>query len=137
MNAGEMLKRRGMRVTTRRVRLLESIQGIDRPASAAEIRERLGGGSPDLATIYRTLERFVSSGLAQAVDFGDGVRRFESAGRSHHHHLVCTSCGNIGSLAACSIEALEEEAMKMHGFQVARHSLEFFGVCSACAEASS
>jgi Fe2+ or Zn2+ uptake regulation protein len=130
--AGDLLRERSLRRTRRRLRMIEVLRAARRPLTARELREQLGERNVDLATVYRTLERFVAASLASRVQLGDGTARYEMAGRSHHHHLVCTKCGAVESLATCQVGPLEDLALREHGFRVARHSLEFFGTCQGC-----
>jgi Fur family ferric uptake transcriptional regulator len=115
-----------------RIRILEVLRESAIPLSAGEVRARLGEQGPDLVTVYRTLERFVGASLLRAVHLDDAVRRFELAERGHHHHLVCTNCGEMSDLDTCVLEPLEARVLEEHGFRVSRHALEFFGTCQRC-----
>jgi len=66
------------------------------------------------------------------VEFGEGKYRYEFKTNHHHHHLVCTSCGRVQDVEANVVEKLENEIQKNKNFKVQSHSMEFFGLCSAC-----
>ena len=54
---------------------------------AAQLKAR--GERVGTATIYRTLDLLVQSGIVRANEFGEGFRRFErAAGKEHHEHIV-------------------------------------------------
>jgi Fur family ferric uptake transcriptional regulator len=127
-----LLSRHRLRPTAGRLGILDLLASSGSPLSAAEVHEGLGDGRPDLATVYRNLERFAAASIVRPVRFEDGARRYEIAGGDHHHHLVCTTCGEIEDLASCRIEPFAEAALHRHGFQVASHSLEFYGTCRKC-----
>lgn len=129
---GDLLRERSLRRTHRRLRILDALRAARRPLTAKELRAQLGTESVDLATVYRTLGRFLAASLVREVQLGDGAARFEIAERSHHHHLVCTICGAVEALVSCQVGPLEELALRRHGFRVTRHSLEFFGTCQGC-----
>ncbi len=129
-----LLSRHRLRSTEGRLRILKLLASSARPLSAAEVHAGLGAEGPDLATVYRTLDRFAELSLAIAVRFGDGTRRFEIARGDHHHHMVCRLCGSVADLASCKIEPLEDLAMQRHGFRVESHSLELYGTCRRCAQ---
>ena len=131
--ARALLDRHGLRATRGRLRILDVLRAGSAPLSAGEVHESVGTGILDLATIYRTLERFAATDLVRPVQLGDGIRRYEIADGDHHHHLVCTSCGAVENLASCQVAAIEELALREHGFHVASHALEFFGTCRGCA----
>jgi len=63
------------------------------------------------------------------VPAGIDVHTFEP---SHHHHLVCVSCGAISEVDDCGIEAVTAEAARRSGFEIQSHRLELFGRCPRC-----
>ena len=64
-----------------------SVDGIRRT-----LKER--GEHVGTATVYRTLEVLVESGLVRAHDFGEGFKRYEPMpAQAHHEHLICERCG--------------------------------------------
>jgi len=83
-------------------------------------------------TVYRTLKLLARMGYAQELDFGEGVRRYESNLSSHHDHLVCTGCGAVIEFEDPDIEKLQELVTRRHGFRPAAHRLEIFGRCRKC-----
>src|SRR6185437_11907390 len=77
-------------------KVLELLEQSHELTSAQDIYGRLRTEeekAPGLTTVYRSLESLVGLGLVQAVDIGDGERRYEVVNPGeHHHHLVCRSC---------------------------------------------
>jgi Fur family ferric uptake transcriptional regulator len=89
--------------------------------------------APGLTTVYRSLESLVGLGLVQAVDLGDGERRYELVPPGeHHHHLVCENCRKSVHLDECLIEQFEDSIRNNYGFQIRSHVLEIFGICKDC-----
>ena len=129
-----LLTRHRVRPTAIRLQMLDVLATSPAPLSAADVHSRLGEGRPDLATVYRNLDRFADEAIVRPVRFHDGTRRYEIAQGDHHHHLVCTMCGEVEDLAPCRIEAFTEAAIQRLGFRVASHSLEFYGTCRICAQ---
>lgn len=98
---------------------------------------RSGGGekAPGLTTVYRALDSLVEKGYVQAVDLGDGEKRYEVvAPGEHHHHLVCENCGQSNHLDQCVVEEIEDTIRAKYGFTIKSHVLEIFGVCSKCSK---
>jgi len=62
---------------------------VDELTREVRARNRVIGA----ATVYRTLKLLARLGYAKELDFGEGVRRYESSLTAHHDHLVCTRCG--------------------------------------------
>jgi Fe2+ or Zn2+ uptake regulation protein len=131
--ARQTLKSRALRATTRRIRILEVLQQAPRPLSAMEIHDRLGEGGPDLATVYRNLEKMVANRIARTIHLTDERRRYEITDRGHHHHLTCTKCGDVEAIHHCAVGSIESLALREHGFRVDDHLLELFGICQRCA----
>lgn len=92
------------RLTNKRKRILETLQGAYKPLSAGQIREQLP--EIDLVTIYRALELFTSEGLVKKLQLSDEAL-FEYQ-QQPHHHVVCTDCNRL-----LHIELSEKELQKL------------------------
>ena len=85
------------------------------------------------ATVYRTLEVLVESGLVRAHDFGEGFKRYEPMpAQAHHEHLICERCGRVVEFANERLERMLPILADEHGFQHQRHRVEIYGVCRDC-----
>lgn len=82
-------------------------------------------------TVYRQIERLISSGKVVEVELGDGKKRYELKDLKHHHHLVCKNCGKLEDIEL-NEENLLKEVSKRTKFRVDSHNLEFFGKCIDC-----
>jgi Fur family ferric uptake transcriptional regulator len=118
-------------------KVLELLEQSRQLSSAQDIYGKLRTEepkAPGLTTVYRSLESLVQLGLVQAVDLGDGERRYEVvAPGEHHHHLVCKSCGHSTHLDSCLVEDIEEAIRKKYKFDIDSHIFEVFGTCESCA----
>lgn len=92
------LRAAGSRVTPGRLALLELLERVRQPLSAAEIGERLP--RINQVTVYRALDTLVAAGLVRKGT-RNRVAYFEYAGKPHHHHLVCADCGFNRACLAC------------------------------------
>ncbi len=129
------LRDHNLPITSQRIAIAEAVLGSDRHLSAEEVdREVAGrGASAGTATIYRTLELLVRSGLAVERDFGEGFKRFEPArGIPHHEHLLCTVCGRVTEFRDERLERMTTLIAEAHGFSRQRHRLVIHGVCERC-----
>ncbi|MDE2311814.1 MAG: transcriptional repressor [Patescibacteria group bacterium] len=134
-NCLDQLKRDGAKMTKTRRLLVELFERCRLPLSETEIRQALAArGRPvNKTTVYRELAALIARGLVQQVDFGDRKLRFELAG--HHHHLVCTGCRKVQDIhVRHDTGRIERLAKAQKHFIIRRHSLEFFGLCQACAK---
>lgn len=85
------------------------------------------------ATVYRTLKLLVGCGLAEAVNFADGITRYEPHfGAEHHDHLICEVCGRTIEIMDPIIESRQVELADKYGFTLARHRMDLYGLCPKC-----
>ena len=126
------LREQGLPVTRQRAAVAEAVFSSPNHQSVedidAELREndvRLGK-----ATIYRTLDLLVRSGLVEEHDFGEGFKRFEHrlSRNPIHHHMVCMDSGEVIEFRSEEIARIVEETAARHGFQPAHHKLVIFGL---------
>ena len=90
-----------------------------------------------LATVYRTLELLSELPVAEKMNFGDGVARYDlrsDDSHHHHHHLICVQCGAVDEIMEDWLEPLEERLEKEFNFRVIDHRLDFQGICHRCDE---
>ena len=104
--------------------------------SVQEIHERVRaeGARVGIARVYRAVEGLVETGLAQRIDLGDGIARFERADPKgdHHHHLVCDDCGKVEAFEDAGLEADLERVAGARGYAIAAHDVVVRGACEAC-----
>ena len=129
------LRDHNLPVTAQRVAVAEVVLGSDRHLSAEEVAREVSGrgAAVGTATVYRTLEVLVRSGLVVERDFGEGFKRFEPARDTpQHEHLLCTLCGRVTEFRDERLERMTTLAAEAHGFARQRHRLVIYGVCRAC-----
>jgi Fur family ferric uptake transcriptional regulator len=126
------LKQQGYRLTKPREGIIAVLK--DYPHTVQEIFDELKrtGSKLDLASVYRSMELFERMGIVQAIDLGEGKKRYELIDKDHHHHhLVCNACGIIEDVEVEEESILDEVKIKSK-FKIEKHSIEFFGVCVNC-----
>ena len=129
------LRDHNLPVTAQRLAIAEVVLGADRHLSAEEVAQELEGRSAPVgtATVYRTLELLVRSGLAVERDFGEGFKRYEPARDApHHEHLLCTVCGRVTEFRDERLERMTTLTAEAHGYARQRHRLVIYGVCAEC-----
>ena len=135
----DLLRRKGLRMTTNRRNLLQALLAAKVPQSLEQLQAAAAAyhpdhEAPDFATVFRLTALLEELKLARKVNLGRGSSHYElTDGRHHHDHLVCTDCGLVTPLEdACPVEKLERQIARKHGFTQLTHSLEFFGLCGDC-----
>lgn len=132
MNILQHLKKKGYRLTTSRQEIVNSLN--DHPQTVQKIHSSLTkrGIDIDITSVYRTVELFVEMGIVYAIDLGSGSKQYELVDtKSHHHHLVCNTCGIVEDIIM-NEESIMKELHKKTTFKVDHHHLEFFGYCADC-----
>jgi Fur family ferric uptake transcriptional regulator len=91
-----------------------------------------GGSTVGLATVYRALADLATEGEADSLQQdGESLYRACTPG-THHHHLICRSCGTTVEIAADEVEAWAQTVAAQHGFTQPRHVVDVFGYCPEC-----
>ncbi|MFQ6031480.1 MAG: Fur family transcriptional regulator [Candidatus Zixiibacteriota bacterium] len=85
------------------------------------------------ATIYRTLELLVDSGIVRKVDLGHGHSHYEHVlGHAHHEHMVCLECEKVIEFSDKRIERSLKKLCGKNGFEHISHCFQVFGYCKDC-----
>ena len=123
------------RPTRQRAAVEAVLTDIDDFLSAQDLHARLRtrGQSVGLATVYRTLQAMATDGDVDMMRSGDGeaVYRRCSSG-SHHHHLVCRSCGRTVEVEGPAVERWVDKIGAENDFSDVVHTLEIVGTCADC-----
>ncbi len=128
----QVLFSKGLKPSTARTIILRICMDSDLPLDVDQVAGKLGTKA-HLATVYRTLEKFVSAGILERIDFQEGKFRYEYM-HGHHHHAVCNICGKVEDVVDTLTEvfAIENRLQQESGFRVTKHALELFGICNKC-----
>lgn len=136
----ELLTRRGFRSTAPRRAVLDVLLKAAAPLSIMEIHKQIKKRRIDLSSVYRTVNLLCELGLLRVADASRGSQYVELAEpfMSHHHHLICQACGQIGELDGCLLEnevleAITHQVRRLRNFRVTDHDLRLLGLCEACA----
>jgi Fur family ferric uptake transcriptional regulator len=93
---------------------------------------RDGGSSIGLATVYRALADLAVEGEADSLQQeGESLYRACTPG-THHHHLICRSCGLTVEIEADAVEQWARTVASQHGFTQPNHVVDVFGLCADC-----
>ena len=102
--------------------------------SAAEIHALLRKARTDvsLSTVYRTRDLLAGKGEASARVDERGETTYVVCEPTHHHHAFCSKCGKVQDVSCEAIESVAAALRAHHGFKLADHEMQFFGLCAAC-----
>jgi Fur family transcriptional regulator, ferric uptake regulator len=122
----------GTRPTRQRRAVANALQSLDDFRSAQEIHEALkaGGDNVGLSTVYRALQAMADAGELDMLRSEAGEAVYRRCSGSHHHHLVCRSCGATVEVEGPTVERWTRAVAAEHGYADVSHTLEIFGTCS-------
>jgi len=122
-----------MRNTRQRRAISAVLSEAEGPLSVAEIHERASRELPGLgiATVYRAVGALRDGGEVSVVELPGEEPRYEPAGRGHHHHFRCRTCGQTFDLGLCPV-GMPPGTTLPGGYTVEDHQLTLYGRCAAC-----
>ena len=98
---------------------------------------RARGVAVGLATVYRTLDLLVTSGLVAQRDFGEGFKRYEPMPPGQaHEHCICSACGRVMEFSNDRLERMIALLAEEVEFRPHHHRLEVFGLCRDCQQSN-
>lgn len=134
MSCHEVLQAQGYRLTPQRMLVIETLHNADGHISAEEIYEQFHRRYPysNISTVYRTLELLKRLNLVSETNFGEGCVRYHVAEKSHHHHLVCRTCGDVIDLDESVLYPLKDTLFRGYGFEADLRHIAIPGECNDC-----
>jgi len=128
-----------LKATGPRMAIVKALYKEKYPISIAALQKKL----PDISntSIYRTLESLVEHDSVRRLNTGAIHPSYEiSFGRRHHHHIICTECGDMEDIESVPVKNCPAQRAKDRIIDESKkfkiiysHSLEFFGLCKKCA----
>ncbi len=97
MDAEELLRRNGLRVTAQRLAVMQAVS--EQPHATADavaeaVRRQIGTISAQ--AVYDALGALAEKGLLRRIQPAGSPARYEDRVADNHHHLICRSCGADG-----------------------------------------
>jgi Fur family ferric uptake transcriptional regulator len=123
--AQDALVKTGVRLTPQRLAIAGVLEQTGKETSAQELYD-------GRATVFRSLDRLVSAGLAQRLERPGHVSAYIWCAPGHHHHLICTTCRTVEDLDEEAVAPLAETIARQRGFRVDHATLDFYGECRTC-----
>ncbi len=127
------------RYTPGRRAIVEILSDAQRPLTVPEILESAAGAELRQSSAYRNLAVLLEAGVVRRLAGADEMGRFELAEEltSHHHHLLCLSCGLVTDVTALPrLERALAQAARLAaeetGFAITDHRIDLVGRCSSC-----
>src|SRR3982074_2256999 len=123
----QFLQGQGLKLTTERASLVREIFSTHYHFEADELLFKMKekGLKISRATVYRTLELLVKSGLVRRVHLGEDHYHYgHVGGSSHHDPWVCTACGMVIEFHDEGREQRQREICERKKFTPTFHNLQ-------------
>lgn len=132
----KIVKQKGLKYTEQREVVLSILLHASEHLTAEEVYNEIKKVFPSsnigIATVYRALSFLEEVDLITSITFGTDGKKYESNSKSHHDHLICTSCGKIIEFIDEEIEKRQDKIAKKNKFKIVSHSMQLYGTCENC-----
>jgi Fe2+ or Zn2+ uptake regulation protein len=137
MDASDLLRRHGLRVTAQRLAVLRAVGDdphVTADGVAARVRSELGAISHQ--AVYDALGALTESGLLRRIQPAGSPARYEDRVADNHHHLICRACGRTVDVDCAIGEAPCLVAADGLGYEIDEAEVIYWGRCPQCVAAS-
>ncbi len=127
------LKRQGLKFTTERAQILDTVLSTRGVFEADELLEemRKAGHRVSKATIYRTLKHLVEANIIREVLIDSKQTHYElSYGRQPQGHLVCVEANRIIEVDVPELTQIRDRICQEHGYEAVSHRFVIYGISS-------
>ena len=100
-------------------------------------RVRQQDSSVGYATVWRNLKLICRVGLAEEVNIGDGITRYDRVTKVPHGHLFCTECRSVTEFNVEQLVGILAQTAGERGFSPENFKIEVQGVCGNCRKTAS
>lgn len=136
-HAETISRRQGLRFTTQRREVLETLLASHIPASAYDVIDRLAKHGRRLApiSVYRALDFLVDNGFAHRIESKSAYVACDRGAECTPEatlFLICDNCGAAGEAPSEALGKLVAEETTRRAFMSRLRVLEIRGLCARC-----
>ncbi len=127
------LKRKGLKFTTERALILNSVLDKQEVFEADQLLEEMHGAGHEVskATIYRTIKHLVEARIITPVLIDPNQAHYElTFGREPRGHLVCIETAQIIEFSTAELKEMTNRIAKQHGYDPMSFRFVIYGVSS-------
>lgn len=130
-----VLREQGLRASTARRLVLETLYAADGLLTAEEIAGGLGGRLPrsDPASVYRILEVLEGVGLARHVHLGHGPGLYVRIDGPECEYMMCELCGSVREVEPAALDGVRKSIRRAFGHEARFTHFPLAGLCASCA----
>jgi len=130
----EFLKTKGFKMTPQRELIFRSFFGLGQHVTVDELytKVREADRSVGYATVWRNLKLICKVGLAEEVNLGDGVTRYDRVTSEPHGHLFCLGCKKLIEFETKDMVPGLTAVASARRFRPEGFKIEIPGYCEKC-----
>ena len=130
----EFLRTKGFKMTQQRELIFRSFFELGEHISVDELYEKVRklDRSVGYSTVWRNLKLICKVGLAQEVNLGDGVTRYDRVTRAPHGHLYCMRCKKLTEINITHVIEPLQSISRQSKFVPEEYKIEVQGYCDSC-----
>jgi len=131
MDDSELLRQKGLRKTSLRIKMLSCFRESKRALSYADLEQKFGS-STDKSTLYRNLAVFEENGIIHRIKDQSRSAKFAFGPLIHpghrHAHFICDQCNSTYCIEWSTVPENELPA----GFKAESVEATVTGICGDC-----
>lgn len=126
-------------MTPQRELIFRSFFELEKHVSVDELYEKVRqiDRAVGYSTVWRNLKLICRVGLAQEVNIGDGITRYDRVTDVPHGHLFCKNCKKVVEFNVDHIVGLLAQTAVANDFTNDGFKIEIQGLCGDCKETDS
>ena len=130
----EFLRTKGFKMTPQRELIFRAFFELGDHVSVDELYDKVRhqDASIGYSTVWRNLKLICKVGLAEEVNVGDGVTRYDRVTQIPHGHLYCQECRKLTEFDVVEAVELLTRATRKHKFFPESFKIEVHGLCEDC-----
>lgn len=130
----EFLRTKGFKMTPQRELIFRSFFEIGEHVSVDELYDKVRqlDKSVGYSTVWRNLKLICKVGLAEEVNLGDGITRYDRVTKIPHGHLFCTSCKTFIEFNVEQMVGILAHTAQENDFHSENFKIEVQGLCEEC-----
>ncbi len=130
----EFLRTKGFKLTPQRELIFRAFFELGEHITVDELYEKVRARDRSIgySTVWRNLKLICRVGLAEEVNIGDGVTRYDRVTKKPHGHMYCQDCKKFIEFDAEKVVGILAQMAHESGFKAEDFRLEIQGYCEDC-----
>ena len=131
-----LLRTKGFKSTPQRELIFDCFFSVGRHITVDELYQKVREQDQSVghSTVWRNLKLICQLGLAEEINIGDGVTRYDRITPKPHGHLFCLKCKKLVEFDVSNVLKVLDKTSQENQFQSVGFKVEIQGYCEDCQE---